>query len=247
MTPVSYYVPVEHSSPKFAFAFARGCNGEITDELDYLFDGPVAAFASPPAWPLLQRAKSEGRDVYWGDHGYFGRKRYYRVTKNALQHDGTGRAKPDRFRQHRKPVMPWRKEGSHVLVCPNSDVYFKLHGIDADAWLKNVHDTLRANTDREIRLRWKTAQSPIAYDLVDCWAVVVFSSAAALDALIAGVPVFVLAPFAAGYRMGLDDLTKIESPVYPDDREPFLWKLAEQQWTLPEIFEGKAWKALQES
>lgn len=246
MKPVSYYAPDEFSSPKFAFAFARGCDGEITDETE-LFDGPVALFGTPSRWDLLRQAQADGRDWYYGDHGYFVRRQYYRVTKNSYQHDGLGAASPDRFSKLRRPVMPWRSSGSHVLVCPNSAVYCGLHGFDVEDWLATVHRTLRAHTDREIRLRWKTTQTPIAYDLVDCWAVVVFSSAAALDALCAGVPVFVVAPFAAGYRMGLDDLTRIEAPVYPDDREPFLWKLAEQQWTLPEIFKGDAWRALQEA
>ena len=37
-----------------------------------------------------------------------------------------------------------------------------------------------------------------------------------------GVPVFVLADFAAAYRMGTPDLTQIESPVYPDGRQTFV-------------------------
>lgn len=246
MTPVSYYVPNEFSSPKFAFAFARGCDGAITDENE-LFDGPVALFGSPARWNLLKQAQAEGRDFYYGDHGYFQRKKYYRVTKNGYQHDGSGPATPDRFIRFRRDVQPWRRSGSHIIVCPNSWVYCNLHGFDVRDWIADVTRTLREHTDREIRVRWKTDVTPIEFDLVDCWACIVFSSAAALDALIAGVPAFVLAPFAAGARMGLSDLTRIESPLLPDGREPFLWKLADQQWTLPEIFEGRAWDALQRS
>jgi hypothetical protein len=112
-----------------------------------------------------------------------------------------------------------------------------------------VTATIRAHSDRTIRVRWKTqaTETPIQVDLEGAWAVVVFSSAAALDALIEGIPVFVLAPFAAASRMGLPDLTRIESPVYPDDREPFLHVLANQQWTMAEIYKGQAWAALQES
>jgi hypothetical protein len=87
---------------------------------------------------------------------------------------------------------------------------------------------------------------PIADDLEDCWAVVVFSSASAIDGLIHGVPCVTLAPFAATVRMGLTDLSKIETPVYPDDREPFMWNLAANQWSVQEIFSGQAWRELQE-
>lgn len=247
MTPVTYYAPDELTSPRFAFAFAKGCRGTVTDELD-LFPGPVALFGSPSRWPVLRAAHAAGRDWFYADHAYFGRNRYYRITRNAYQHDGIGGGNPQRFRAHGRTIQPWRKTGQHVLVCPNSAVYCGLHGFDVEGWLKTVIATLRAHTDREIRVRWKTqtrAGEPIGPDLVNAWATVVFSSAAALDALIAGVPVFTLAPFAATSRMGLSDLSLIESPEFPADREEFLHTLASNQWTLPEIFTGGAWRMLQ--
>jgi hypothetical protein len=42
----------------------------------------------------------------------------------------------------------------------------------------------------------------------------------------------------------LSDLAQIETPYYPEDREPFLWNLAAQQWTIKEICAGVAWQAL---
>lgn len=250
MIPVSYYAPNEFSSPKFAYAFAKGCGGAITDEQE-LFDGPVALFGSPAMWPLLRQAQTSRRDWYFGDHGYFGniknlRKKYFRITKNAYQHDGRGEATPERFLLMQREVQPWRRSGSHILVCPNSATYFGLHGLNVDEWLIQVRHTLAQHTDREIRLRWKVSADPIAVDLEDCWAVVVFSSSAAVDALIAGVPVFTLAPFACTARMGQTDLSQIECPIYPDDREPFLWNLADQQWTLRELHSGMAWRTLRE-
>lgn len=248
MIPVSYYVPTEFTSPKVAYAFAKGCGGTITDE-DYLFPGPVALFGVPALWPLLRRAQEDGRDWYYIDHGYWTRGKYYRITKNAYQHDGRGHSTGVRWRgfQQRLSLQPWRRSGSHVLVCPNSAVYFGLHGIDANQWLREVTDTLRTHTDREIRIRWKTqrADRPIKEDLVDAWAVVVFSSAAALDALMAGVPCFTLAPFGASARMGLSDLGQIESPVYPEDRDAFFSVIADNQWTLQELLSGEAWRALE--
>lgn len=244
MIPVAYYDANGTTSPKFAYAFAKGCGGTMTDEIGSLFDGPVATFATPPLWPLLRTAQTHGRDVYFGDHGYFGRHKYFRITKNALQHDGTGDASPDRFQVFQRPIQPWRTSGRHILICPNSAVYFGLHGLQVEDWLIDVQEQLRVHTDREIRIRWKVTGQPIAEDLQGAWAVVVFSSAAALDALIAGVPVFTMAPFAASVRMGLSDLSKIEHPIYPDDRQPFLWNLANNQWTIREICTGVAWRSL---
>jgi hypothetical protein len=244
--PVSYYTPGEGSSPKFAYAFARGCKGTITDEGLPLFAGPVALFGSPSLWPVLRQAQTEGRDYYYGDHAYYGRGQYFRITKNAYQDDGRGTYSPDRFHRFGRWIYPWKKAGSHVVVCPNSDVYFGLHGLHGPTWVRETVDTLQQHTDREIRVRWKKTSSPIQSDLVDAHAVVVFSSAAAIDALIVGVPVFVCAPWCASARMGLSDLAQIESPIRPDDREPFLWALAYHQWTLNEMIQGIAWRALQE-
>jgi hypothetical protein len=251
VTPVSYYVPTEFSSPKFAFAFAKGCGGPITDERE-LFDGPVAFFGSPAMWPLLRKAQAAGRDWLFGDHGYFGnernlRKRYFRITRNGYQHDGRGHATPARFERLQRPVQRWRKSGRHILVCPNSAVYFGLHGLNVDEWLVDVRQQLAAVTDRPIRIRWKVSATPIAEDLQDCWAVVVFSSSSAIDGLIAGVPCVTLAPFASTVRMGRTSLADIERPLYPSDREPFLWNLADHQWTLNEIFAGHAWRTLRET
>lgn len=245
MIPVSYYAPNEITSPKFAYAFAKGCGGCISEDLDYLHPGPVALFGSPAVWPVLRLAQADGREWYYSDHAYFHRHRYFRITRNNYQHDGIGPSTPDRFLAVGRPVQPWRTVGAHVVVCPNSPIYCRLFGFDVAEWIASVVSTLKAHTDREIRVRWKHTRWPITDDLVNAWAVVVFSSAAALDALIAGIPVFVLAPFAAGARMGLSDVSRIESPTYPDDREQFLWALADHQWTLQEIYKGQAWRELE--
>jgi len=255
MIPVSYYTPDELTSPRFAYAFAKGCGGGMTtaDVLpEHLrIDGrrlgaaPIALFGSPSQWPLLRQAQADGRDWYYGDHAYFGRKTFYRITKNAYQHDGTGEADPERFSKFGRPVQPWRASGAHILICPNSPIHFALHGLDHDEWLREVKETLRTVTDRPLRVRWKRGNRiRIGEELQGAWACVVYSSAAALDALILGIPVFVLAPFAAAYRMGRSDLTQIEAPLYPETREPFLWNLAANQWTFAEIYRGLAWRSL---
>lgn len=246
--PTILSVPSERTSPLFARAWERGVGGTIVDVPPLVSTaGPIACFGSPVLWPMLQEAIADGRDWYYADKGYFERGRYLRITKNAYQHDGRGAATEDRFARLGLEVQPWRQDGRHVLICPNTRVYFQLFGLDVDGWISDVTRQIRAVSDREVRVRWKSDLSsrPIEADLVDAWALVTFSSNAAIDALLAGVPVFALAPFAAARRMGLDDLSAIESPVYPDDRAEFMATLAEQQWTLDEIARGDAWRALQ--
>ena len=248
--PVSYAVPGERTSPEWCEAFATGCGGRVVPvrdaEIQALKDGPVAMFGSWALWPLLRQAQRESRTWYYGDHGYFGRHEgYYRITRNDYQHDGRGKGDLARFKRFNRPIQPWRKGGRHVVICPNSATYFGLFGLDLEVWLRGVKDALRAATDRPVRWRMKGDQRrTLSEDLVGAWAVVVFSSAAAIDALIVGVPVFVLAPFAAGYRMGRPELSQIEWPYYPEDREAFCAALASNQWTLAEMRRGDAWNTL---
>lgn len=246
--PVSYSVPGEKSSPRFAAAFAAGCGGLLSTDLTRLQPGSFAAFCTPPTWSLLQQAQGDQRDWYYGDHGYFCRSQYYRITRNAYQHDGRGQALPTRFRQCWLDFNPvWQTRGAAIIVCPNSPIYMRhFAGVDAEPWAATVVQTLQQYTDRPILVRWKTQvrQRPLQVDLPNAWAVVVFSSAAAVEALLAGVPVCTLAPWAATARMGITDLAQVESPYYPDDRELFLWNLAANQWTLDEIRQGIAWQAL---
>lgn len=244
--PVTYAVAGERSSPRFGAAFARGCGGRVMSHTQGMQPGGFASFCSPPVWPLLRRAQAEGRDWFYGDHAYVGRGTHFRVTRNAYQHDGTGQGSKARWRALGRPIQPWRRSGHHIVLCPNSDVYFGFFGMTTTEWVADVTARLRAVTDRPLRVRSKRDARPIALDLVDAWAVVVYSSAAAIDALIAGVPAFTLADFAATYRMGTADLTRIEQPVYPDDRESFLWSLAAHQWTCEELARGDGWRALGE-
>jgi hypothetical protein len=196
----------------------------------------------------LKQARAEGRTWWYMDNGYFRPGHfhgYYRVTRNALQHDGTGNASSERWERHGLDIQPWRK-GRHVLVCPPSQKFGALFGFNAVAWLQTTLNTLRRHTDRPIRVRMKKGNPvSLAEDLKDCHAVVAHSSNAAVEALLAGVPVFCTAPCAA-YRMGRADLSKIEMPVYPEDREPWAWNLADHQFTLEEMRSGLCWEMLQE-
>ena len=251
--PVSYSVQGEKTSPHFARAFAQGCDGRAVPHDGGLQPGPIAAFGTPPTWPLFAQAQAEGREWYYGDHGHFRRFQYYRVTKDQYQHDGRGVASPDRFMAlHVDRAPEWKTDGHTVVVCPQSPIYMAHHfGIGlpaADGFVTWITAQLRAYTDRPIIVRWKSqaTERPLRVDLQDAWIVVTWSSASAVEALAAGVPVCTLAPWASTARMGVQDLATIESPIYPDmgARDQFLFNLADQQWTMEEIERGAAWRAL---
>ncbi len=251
MIPVSYAVQGEKSSPKFASAFAAGCKGPATPN-DEIQPGPVALFGSPARRGLLQQAIASGRDWYHGDHGYFRRFQYYRVTKNAYQYAYTGmeETSPLRFQALRLPApQPWAKAGSAIVICPNSPEYMRWHGVpDAKAWALNVATEISKYSDRPIVIRWKAQQTvrPLYVDLHQAWLVVVFSSASAIEGLLHGIPCCTLAPWATTRAMGITDLSQVESPLFPDTRDHFVHTLADRQWTLEEMRAGRTWKALKE-
>lgn len=243
MIPNVYAAPGENTSPKWCEAFAAGCCGKVRTDMT-LADGPVAMFGSQQLWGLLTAAQKEKRTWYYGDHGYFGKGRYYRVTRNAYQHDGSGFDSADKFKSFGIEIKPWRKTGAHILVCPPGEIFLSLMNQRKD-WLDEVLRTLAKVTDRPVVIRRKHARRnrrrPLGLDLENCWALVTFMSNTSVDAILAGVPAFVLGPCAAR-SMGNVDLSKIENPVLSEGREQWAYNLAANQWTLDEMRANECWR-----
>jgi hypothetical protein len=115
------------------------------------------------------------------------------------------------------------------------------------AWLQNTLTTLERHTDRPLVVREKPpgfVATDLAQAFQDVHAVVTYVSNMAIDAILAGIPVFVDHKSAARW-VGHTDLSAIESPVYPD-RIPWLRHLAYCQFTVEEMANGFAWSVLQE-
>jgi len=77
----------------------------------------------------------------------------------------------------------------------------------------------------------------------DCWALVTHSSNVAVDAVIAGVPVFV-EPTSPAAPVGNLDLAKMENPNMPE-RGPWFDSLMAQQFTVDEMRSGLAREYMQ--
>lgn len=240
MTVNVYAALGEVTSPVFAANFAEGCGGRIVFP-DQEKSGPWAGFGSPSTWKSMSKAIMEGHDWWYGDHAYFRRRLYYRITKNAFQHSGYGKPNYERLDRFNMYFKPWIKRGKHIVLCAQSQSHFDRHGVSD--WIKNTAKELSRHTDRPIIVREKRGV-PLEYDLQNAWAVVVHTSNAAVDAAIMGIPTFVTAPCAAS-RVSKSSLAEIESPLYADDRREWAGVLAANQWTFDEIRAGMAWAHLQ--
>jgi hypothetical protein len=236
------------TSPKWSRAFAIGCGGRVVHGGPFDPSQPFAFWGSPKLWGYFIEALERVPAWYYGDKGFFGRGQYFRCARNAMQFDGaSGDDDPRRFRRFNIPIKDWRASGSHILICPNSEVFFGLHGFARGEWIARTVEMLRRYTDRPLRVRWKAdaVKRPLEHDLKGCWAVVTFVSNAAVFAALAGVPVFCTGP-CAGLTMGSNDLTAIERPVFPQVREAWAARLANNQWTLDEMRRGLLWQSIGE-
>ena len=224
-------------------ALSIGSGGRVVPPLR-LLDGPAAVYGVLRGCDrIIKECEWVGRDYFHVDHGYFKRGHYggyYRISRNGLQWDG--RAKnhpPDRWKRLGISLRPWRKSGRSVVVCPLSAAIGHFFGIDTHRWLEATINEIQLYTDRPVLIKAKDSEVSLRETLLDAWCLVAHTSNAATEALVEGIPVFVLGP-AASKPMGLSDLTKVETPVYPD-REPWLNALAYQQWDLSEIRRGECW------
>lgn len=257
-----YAAPRERTSPVFCAAFAAGAQAPVVDD-GALRPGDVALFGSPTLWDMMLKAQRLGRTLYYGDKAYFGRDRYYRVTRDAYQAvgelprvEGAARARAEAvLRGLAVRPQPWRHgNAGHVLVCPSGDAHASMMrraGYDVgdrDAWTDDVLAQLAVHTNRPVRVRTKDDYRqgrPLSEDLSGCWAVVTYTSMVALEAVMAGIPAFVLGPSAAA-ALGCADLTRIETPCRPCEvqRWEHALALAARQWTLDELAHGEAWRSL---
>jgi hypothetical protein len=249
----AYPQPGKGKSAVILRRFALGFNAAIeTERMDKLRDGPAAFYGVVGIEHLLKRAREDGREFYYLDNAYFdkGRGDYYRIGHNRLQHDGIGSPDWERFNRLGIEVKPWKRDGRNIIVCPQSD-HFMTHvaGIKggATAWLAETLVAIRKHSDRPIIVReWlrdKTdLRGTLQADLQDAWCLVTHMSAAANEAILAGVPACVTGECAATCMSS--PLHEIEKPYRPDVREQWAAVLAGQQWTLNEIEDGEALRGL---
>jgi hypothetical protein len=243
-----YAQPDKAKSQRLLEAFAAGCGGGMAStRATELLPGAAAFYGVRPPWlHLWQQAEKESRTWYWLDNSWFDatRETYFRIGCNEVQSWSTTPSDGKRLAQIGVKVQPWRKTGKHILICPQSDEFMIIAGWNsAAAWVEYVTGQLRKETARPIIVRSKKDKRSFAQDLSDAWLVVVDSSAAAVEALLAGVPVIVTDrnSVAAGFSTPFEE---IERPHYKLGRESWAARLADSQWTLEELKNGTAWRML---
>jgi len=245
LTLTLYPVPGKEKSKLICNAFAAGAPRHATGAVFFGTEGVMQAF---------QRAK---QGTFWYiDNAYTDPQRqlYFRVAKNALQVDPTGKTSTgERFAKLGITVKDWRhKPDGKIIVIPQSDDFMKSTLGRKGDWLRETVEKLNAwGYGPRIRVRPWQRNKAQAYvelhkDLDDAALVVTWSSASAITALYEGIPA-ISESGAAHALTGPLTQEQVAQPLMPslEDRTRFLQILADNQFTLEEFKNGVAWRWLE--
>lgn len=223
---------------QFCDQFAKGNNG-LHDPT------PFAGFTEDPiaVWGQLRGAKEllrQSKSYYRIDHAYLGRRDYFRLTKNDFQPAGVVERPADRWEalktRYRLKVGPW-KQGKNVVVALSRPETYRFFGVEG--WPDSIANEIKKHTDRPVVIRDRDAPGTIGAEFGKAHCVVTYASNSVIDALLAGVPVITLGPSIAR-PMGHTEVSRIESPLYPENREEFFRHMAYCQFTPKEFADGTA-------
>lgn len=201
--------------------------------------------------PLLETWRATKREHIFWDRGYFLRVfatwlprgengGYYRFHRNCCQLQALRDVPDDRWRAANIELKPWSKDGRHIVVADQGPNYWDVHA-DRE-WIARTVAELKRHTKRPIVVRGKESQVPLYDELKGAHALVTHGSIAAVEAVIMGCPVFVDHVSAASL-VGLTDVSKIESPIYPE-RDRWLHSLAYCQFNEQELVDGTLWRLI---
>jgi hypothetical protein len=234
---------------------AHGCGQLPVSEFDYDASDDPIVLRGILKHKIMKRCWKDQRDFYYMDTGYFGNtrwKQWHRLVKNNLQLTYIQPRSGDRWEKHKIKFQPWQR-GRNIIVAVPDEKPCKFYGIDLNQWIDQTVATIKQHTDRPVIVRQRApkridriATDTLAQALTDAHALVTFNSNAATESILLGVPVFTLAPNAAE-PVGLQDLSQIENPYYPDQDKLYAWasSLAYGQVHIDEMKNGTAIKIIE--
>lgn len=249
----------KNSNDEYVEMFARGCGAEPTTLETWRYEDSTEPLLIRGIMKhkIIKRCWTDQREFLYMDSGYFGNrvssqnphgwKLWHRIVPNNLQHGNIVARPADRWERHGIELKSWQS-GRKILVAAPDEKPCKFYGIELEKWLADTVATIKRHTDRpvEIRQRTKNRQVRVAnafeHALADVHAVVTFNSIAATEAVIQGVPAFVLAPSNAALPVANTDLSKIDTPwLAPRDQvEAWAHHLAYGQFHISELQSGLA-------
>lgn len=206
---------------------------------------------------IIARCFEEHKDFWFVDTGYTNflehkHKKWHRLIFKDLHHGYRRRHFPtDRMSIFSHLPRSWRSKGTKILVIESSENHYRLNGTTLEQWKTNLTKNLSMVTDRPIEFRPKDYSRKTrgtVYDLLtetkDYYCVISDSSAAAVEAVWAGIPIITLSKHITNsvsrkFILDINDL-------YREDIEQWMAMLSYSQWTFDELQSGKALALTQE-
>lgn len=233
---IAHPIPGKLKSEAICAAFIEGAPQSVAGHVFYgVNESNLTVYRKAKA-----KANASGEPVYVIDNSAFDCVRgvQFRVSLNRYHHNGLGVSDGARFKALGIEVKPW--------VVPGPDRPFTLFVQQSESFMRCVAEDPRwlevamnlRRTDTALIRAWNRnkalAGTTLAADIARSRLVVTHSSAAAVEALLAGVPVLV-SPLSPCYSI---------MSRQQELRQGLFNVLADNQWTLDEMRNGTAWKAL---
>jgi hypothetical protein len=254
------------NSDEYIEMFARGCKTVPTclETWRYEDSADPLVIRGIMKKKIIKQCWQDKRPFRYMDTGYLGNsahsknpngwKLYHRIVNNNLQHDQVIARPSDRWDQLGLQIQS-RQHGSKILVVAPDEKPCRFYDIDLTKWLEETVATIKKHTDRDIIIRERNPDRKVRKNdkienaLNDVHAVVTYNSIAGTEAVLAGVPVFAMAPCNAAIPVSNTDLSQIDTPRWPTDDERHAWAchLAYGQFHVNELRNGTAWRILQET
>lgn len=202
------------------------------------------------------RALKRGTPFYTIDNSYLDATRgtHFRVTRNALQHPGTGTSTGRRLEQLGIRLRPWiidAERSDTALVLEQSPDFIRiLHGHQPEPLVRRMLSIARMAGLRPHLREWNPNKAQqmasFGHQLEEVRRVITFSSAGAVRAAIEGVPYHVLDPRCAAARFSTAAASLFDTPAKPTEEQRWQWLavLADNQFTRDELCNGMAWAML---
>jgi hypothetical protein len=223
-----------------------------------------AVAASYSRGKIIAEHHKRGKRVVVLDTGYVKRDRYFMVGFDGLngRADFRNQNSPgDRWKNLGVELKPWKAErGDNIIVAGQIPHDAACQHIDFRGWVKSAIAELQRRTKRPVVFRphplfgdpagygvigVEISTRPLKDDLENAWGVVTFNSNTAVDAAIAGIPIWAFDRGSMALRIANHNLDDLGSPLTPD-RTGWAHDLAYCQWNAQEMASGAAWRHLRD-
>ncbi len=220
--------------------------------------------------PPFNQTRARKKPVLMIDFPYWNRRKdkngeeFYKVSLNG-QHPTpyimTENHNSDRFfATGGTEPLPWKTGGDYILLAGMGPKAAHQFGYEQGQWERKIANIIKKQTDLPILYRPKpnrggsslvgtiydNGQKSIAEVVSRAACVVCHHGNPTIDALWAGVPIFMNAHIGAASHLASFDFENINKPFKPDNRQQFFNNIAHWQFSVDEIKSGAVFKSFRD-